>query len=277
MQTFTKIIHGSDGTEAQFNGYVIDNTPEVDMQRRRPAVLILPGGGYHFTSDREAEPIALKIISFGYQAFVLRYSCEPSVYPTALLEAAEAMRLIRENAEEWHVDPNAITVAGFSAGGHLAASLATGWNREPITDHEEFAHGQARPNGLYLGYPVITSGTFAHRGSFDLLLGEKRNDPALLERVSMEKQVSPETPPTFIWQTVTDEAVPIQNSLLFINALIEQGVSVEAHIFPHGQHGLGLGTEETRAADGRVEESVQSWPELFHAWMRRTFPTTFSE
>ncbi|MCI1984462.1 MAG: alpha/beta hydrolase [Bifidobacteriaceae bacterium] len=275
MQTFTQVITGSDGTQAQFSGYVIDNSPEVDMNRRRPAVLILPGGGYRFCSDREAEPIALKIVSFGYQAFILRYSCAPSTYPTALLETAEAMRTIREHAEEWHVDPNAITIAGFSAGGHLAASLATGWNREPVTDNPAYAHGEARPNGLYLGYPVITSGKLAHRGSFDLLLGDRASNPALLERVSMEKQVSDDTPATFIWTTVTDETVPMRNTLMFVDALLEHGISVEAHLFPHGQHGLGLGTEETRAIDGRVEESVQAWPELFHAWMRRTFPTTF--
>ena len=185
MQYIDQIITGIDGTEARFIGYAIDNSPEIDPARRRPAVLVIPGGGYAMTSDREAEPIALKFVGTGYNAFVLRYSCEPSRYPTSLCEAAEAMRLIRDHADEWHTDPDRIAVIGFSAGGHLAANLATSVGDDDLAVHG-YDPDAARPNALMLAYPVITSGELAHRGSFDALLGpDRKDDPAWLDKLSL--------------------------------------------------------------------------------------------
>lgn len=271
MQYFEQTIAGIDGTAASFRGYIIDNSEEVLPDRKRPAVLVIPGGGYEMTSDREAEPIALKMLAFGFHAFILRYSVAPSRYPVALLEAAEAMRLIREHADEWHVDPQAVVVAGFSAGGHLAASLGTIGGNDVLAAHG-YDPAAIRPNGMLLSYPVITSGEFAHRGSFDAVLGDDKDDPAMLERLSLEKQVSDATPPTFIWHTVPDDCVPVRNTLLFIDALMAHGVPVEAHLFPSGGHGLSLGTAETawQGING-IEECVQVWPELFRRWMLRTF------
>ena len=119
MQYIQQIIAGIDGSEAQFTGYVADNSPEMEPDRVRPAILILPGGGYTMTSDREAEPVALQFLAKGFAVFVLRYSVRASHYPVALIEAAEAMRLIRANASEWHVNQTQVAVLGFSAGGHL--------------------------------------------------------------------------------------------------------------------------------------------------------------
>ncbi|KFI91845.1 xylan esterase [Bifidobacterium saguini DSM 23967] len=273
MQYIERTIEGIDGTQAQFVGYVIDNSAEVDLHRKRPAVLIIPGGGYEMTSDREAEPIALKFVGAGYNAFVLRYSCKPSVYPTALCEAAEAMRLIRSHASEWHTDPDRIAVAGFSAGGHLAANLATS-----AGDDDEQTHGydpdEVRPNALILGYPVITSGEYAHRGSFDALLGDGRNtDADWLKKLSIEQHIDAKTPPVFLWHTVTDDCVPVENSLELISACKAAKVPVEAHLFPEGGHGLALGTIETawEANPACVFECVQVWPELAISWMKRLF------
>lgn len=120
MQYIQQTIVGIDGSEARFFGYVADNSEEMEPDRIRPAILILPGGGYAMTSDREAEPVALQFLAKGFAVFVLRYSVQPSRYPVALLEAAEAMRLIRANADQWHVNPAQVAVLGFSAGGHLA-------------------------------------------------------------------------------------------------------------------------------------------------------------
>ena len=271
MQYFEHAISGIDGTAATLRGYVIDNSEEMDPDRKRPAVLIVPGGGYEMTSDREAEPIALAMLGYGFHAFVLRYSVAPSRYPVALLEAAEAMRLIRDHADEWHVDPQAVVVAGFSAGGHLAASLGTTGGDDVLTAHG-YELTDIRPNGMMLGYPVISSGRYAHRGSFDALLGEHKDDPAMLERVSLEHHVSEATPPTFIWHTMPGESVPVRNTLLFIDALMAHHVSVEAHLFPSGGHGLSLGTTDTARSNGvGVEECVQIWPGLFHRWMNRLF------
>lgn len=125
MQYCEDIITGIDGSEATFVRYVLDNSEEIDPKRQRPSVLVIPGGGYAMTSDREAEPIAMQFLAAGCNAFVLRYSVAPSVFPTALLEAAEAVQRIRAHADDWHCDPSKIAVIGFSAGGHLAANLAT--------------------------------------------------------------------------------------------------------------------------------------------------------
>ena len=271
MQVFERTIDGLDGSQARLVGYVIDNTPEIDPKRRRPAVLVVPGGGYVMTSDREAEPIALTMLGHGLNAFVLRYSVAPSRYPVALIEAAQAMRLIRANAEAWHTRPDAIVAAGFSAGGHLAANLATSAGHDALQEHG-YAPDDVRPNGLMLGYSVITSGRYAHRGSFDALLGDKHDDQGAMEAVSIEHHVDERTPPSFVWHTVTDDAVPVQNALLYINACVEHGVEVEAHLFPHGVHGLSLGTAETAwdPVEG-VEPCVQQWPNLFAAWMDRHF------
>lgn len=192
MQYFEHEISGIDGTAAKFVGYCLDNSEEVIPDYARPSVLVIPGGGYEMTSDREAEPIAMQFLAAGYNAFVLRYSVKPSVFPVALLEAAEAMKQIREHAAEWHVDTNAIAVIGFSAGGHLAANLATSASDEVIAAHG-YDPDAVRPNGLMLAYPVITSGPLAHRGSFDSLLGERKADPEALESVSIEKHVDAKT------------------------------------------------------------------------------------
>ncbi|MCH9276051.1 alpha/beta hydrolase [Bifidobacterium amazonense] len=272
MQYIDQTIDGTDGTEARFVGYVIDNSPEVDMDRRRPAVLVIPGGGYEMTSDREAEPIALKFVGAGYNAFVLRYSCKPSLYPTALCEAAEAMRLIRAHADEWHTDPERIAVIGFSAGGHLAANLAT-----TAGDDDLAANGYdpdaVRPNALMLGYPVITSGPLAHRGSFDALLGpDRKDDQAWLDKLSIEKHIDAKTPPVFAWHTVPDDCVPMENTLMMISACKAAGVSVEAHLFPEGGHGLALGTEETAwGGKGNIFPCIQVWPRLAIDWLGRLF------
>jgi acetyl esterase/lipase len=271
MQYIHQTITGADGTQAQFYGYVTDNSPEVDMQRRRPAVLVIPGGGYEMTSDREAEPIALKIVGAGYQAFILRYSVWPSLYPVSLLQAAQAMTIIREHAEQWHVDPAAITVAGFSAGGHLAGNLATTAGDGTLRDNG-YDPDAVRPNGLMLAYPVLTSGEYAHRDSFNHLLGDQKDDAAMLEELSIEKHVDAKTPPTFIWHTVTDDIVPIENSLMMVEACHRAGIPIEAHLYPSGGHGLSLGTDETawQGTEG-TEPCVQSWMGLFIDWIRRTF------
>ncbi|KFJ07475.1 alpha/beta hydrolase [Bifidobacterium tsurumiense] len=272
MQYIERNITGIDGAEARFVGYIIDNSSEIDLQRRRPAVLVVPGGGYEMTSDREAEPIALQFLAAGYQAFVLRYSVWPSTYPTALIEAAVAMSLIRDNAEEWHVDPEAIVVCGFSAGGHLAANLATSAGDEDIRANG-FDPDAVRPNGLMLAYPVITSGPLAHRGSFDHLLADAASNEDALHKLSIEEHVDSKTPPVFVWHTMPDDCVPVENTLMLVSACKKAGVSVEAHLFPEGGHGLSLGTQETAwgGTEDNVVPTVQSWMNLAKDWIKRTF------
>lgn len=271
MHYFEDIIPGIDGSVAKFIGYCLDNSEEVDPNRTRPSVLVIPGGGYAMTSDREAEPIAMQFLAAGFNAFVLRYSVQPSVFPIALLEAAEAMKRIRGHAEQWHVDVDAIATIGFSAGGHLAANLATSTSDDVLALHG-YDPDTVRPNGLMLAYPVITSGKFAHHGSFNALLGKRKNDQEALDSVSIEKHIDVKTPPIFVWHTVTDDCVPYENTLMLVDACKKAGVSVEAHLFPQGGHGLALGTAETawKGTDG-IEECIQIWPTMAIEWMKRTF------
>ena len=273
MLTFSQDIPGIDGTHARLEGYVLDNSPELDMGRRRPAVLVLPGGAYAMTSDREAEPVAVAMLARGFHAFVLRYSCAPSTFPVALVETAEAVRRIRSHADEWHIDPDRIVLLGFSAGGHAAALFAEQW-RGPVLRERGYAPEQIRPNGLALGYPVITGGPMAHRGSIDNLLGDRKDDPAMLDLVSLERHVDRAAmPPVFVWTTATDDTVPAANTTMLVDALMKAGVSVEAHVFPVGRHGLSLGTWETADSPSRLEPCVQPWPDLMATWMRGVLGT----
>jgi len=248
--------------------YILDNSTEIDERRTRPSIIICPGGGYEFTSDREAEPVAVRMNAMGFNAFVLRYSVYPVGFPTSLFELAMAVALIRRKHVEWHVDSKKVIVAGFSAGGHLAASLGVFWNRKSLFKDLGISSDEIRPDGLVLSYPVITSGMYAHQDSFVALLGE--NYDSLLDGVSLENQVSMSTPPTFLWHTYTDEIVPCENSFLFASALRRSGVPLEMHIYPKGGHGLSLGTEETTARD--VEPSMQpdltNWIEMAGRWIK---------
>ncbi len=251
--------------------YFIDNSPQICPDRVRPLIIICPGGGYRFTSDRESEPVALKFVSMGCHAAVLRYSTAPEAhFPEALFQLAETVALCRKKALDWHIDPQKVIVLGFSAGGHLAASLGVFWNELWMASSLGHDPAAIRPNGLILGYPVITSGPMAHRESFENLLGEDAAVKEKLAEVSLEKQVKTWTPKTFLWHTASDPSVPVENSLLFFEALRQKKVQAELHIYPRGGHGLSLCTEETQAPDGtRVQEECSTWTTLAFNWMKR--------
>ena len=230
----------------------------------RPAIVICPGGGYHFCAPWEGETIALRFFADGYNTFVLNYSIAPARFPQAVCELAEAVRLVRSRAEEWAIDPDKIAVCGFSAGGHLAGSLGIFYDKPEVLDNLKCTEEECKPNGSILCYPVITSGEKAHRGSFNNLLGEDATAD-MLERVSLEKQVSETTPPAFIWHTYEDDAVPVENSIYMFSALREKGINAELHIFPHGGHGLCLGD----GVNGPRNDEVDVWPSLASRWMSK--------
>lgn len=241
--------------------YIIDNTIEPD--KLRPLVLICPGGGYVMTSPKEGEPIALQMNSFGFHACVLHYSCAPAVFPTALNQLAKSVKLIRESAEKWHVNPDKIIVLGFSAGGHLVASLGTFWNKEFLLRGLDVKMEEIKPNALVLSYPVITSGEYAHKDSFINLLGERAKDSNWRQLVSLEKQVDETMPKSFIWHTFEDQSVPVENSLSLATAMRKAKVPFALHIFEKGGHGLALGTEES----GEVVTEVQPWIKMAGDWI----------
>lgn len=237
-------------------------------ERKRPAILICPGGGYGHLSDREGQPIAMEFLSMGCHAFLLSYSLAPDEFPYSLLELASAVALIRSHEEDWLVDPEKVIVCGFSAGGHLACSLGALWNREFLYAPLKQEAASIRPDGMILAYPVISAGPCGHAGSINNLLGSKSEEEPLRRLVSLEYQVGSHTPKAFIWHTFTDPSVPVKNSLLLTEALLEHGVNAELHIYPVGCHGLSLATSEVSGRDGRyVEPQCQSWINLVKNWL----------
>lgn len=249
--------------KATLSTYIIQDEGYMLEYGLHPAILICPGGGYGNVSSREGDPIARRFSAAGYQAFVLDYEVMTTPFPSHLLTAAKAVAFIRENAKEWHINPEKVFVIGFSAGGHLAASLGTLWNRSFVKDTLGYHNQEHRPTGMILSYPVITSGEFAHHDSFRNLLLHRYSDSSL-QQTSLEKQVSKETVPTFIWHTYEDKTVPVENALLFATALRQQGIPLEMHIFPYGPHGLSLATPEV----GCIEGEYTVWPDLAIRWAK---------
>ena len=245
---------------SRLTGYLHDDlSGYCDTYRRRPAMLIFPGGGYILLSPREEDPAAFPFFASGYQVFILEYSVGEGIRKVAPeSEAAAAVALMRENADELDIDKDKIAVLGFSAGGHLALSIACHWRR----------YGEnARPNAAVLAYPVVTMGEYAHKGSRESLTG---NDEDLISYYSLETQVSEDTPPCFIWHTAEDASVPVMNSILLASSLSALSVPFELHIFQKGVHGLSLARRET----GIEERNVQAWFPLAIAWLSSLFSFT---
>ncbi len=255
-----------EGCCGELDLYTLVKHENIEL-KKRPAVIICPGGGYEYCSVREAEPIALRYAAFGIPAFVLRYSCVNKMFPTALLEAAAAMAYVRSNAEELGVDADKIMISGFSAGGHLAASLAVHWNKPFVSDTLGGCSDLYKPNGAVLCYPVITSGEKRHDGSIVNIVGS--DYPAdMMETVSLEKQVSEATPPVFIWHTADDGCVPIENTLLFTSALAEKKIPFACHIFEKGVHGLSLCDDSTAGYEGHINPDCARWFGMAVDWIK---------
>ncbi len=245
-----------EGAVGTLTCWVAETSPKVSPCRRRPAALILPGGAYRWTSPREAEPVALRFTARGWAAFVLDYSCAPFSFPTALREAALAMRYIRENAENMEVDPHMVAALGFSAGGHLCGTLGTMWDAPEVRDIAPAP--LIRPDALGLCYPVAVSWGETHEESFENI---SAGDGALRARLSLEKLVRPDMPPVFLWHTRDDQSVPCRNSLVLAQALDEAGVDFAFHLYRHGRHGLSTADEMVYPAHDVPEVSwdVPGW------------------
>lgn len=211
----------------------------------RPCMLVVPGGGYRYVSSTEADPVARTFYAAGYNVFVLAYTVNYLDEPLKLqplMDIARAVRIIRYHAEKCSVDPDKMAVCGFSAGAHLCASLCVHYS--DISDPDpKYAPISARPDAAVLGYPVITSGEYAHKDSFTALLGADAGEKEL-EYMSLEKHVTDDMPPCFLWQTASDESVPVENSYLFAMACRKAGVPFAHHVFSEGIHGMSVATEE---------------------------------
>ena len=245
--------------------YSMSNMTEVNPNQKRPAVLIAPGGGYNMVSQRESEPVMTQFLSLGYTVAVLKYSVNPAKYPTQLLEISRAMWILRSESEKYQVDVDKIAVIGFSAGGHLTANLGVSWNKDFIQKTIGMPAGMNKPNAMILSYAVISSKFFPHKGSFNSLLGENPTD-AQLNEVSCELHVGQHTPPTFLWHTATDNVVPVENTLQFSLALSNNKIPFEVHIYPEGQHGLSISTNDVNSPN----EHAAAWVPACLKWIDMT-------
>ena len=217
---------------------------DEDCKVKKPAVIVCPGGAYFFLCDREGEPVAREYAANGIRAFMLEYSVQPNTFPAALMELATAIKYVRDNSEKYGVKPDGIYICGFSAGGHLCASMGTLFNKGFLEEALGVKKADIRPDGVILSYPVITAGEYTHRDScYNLLQMEKVEESEYFKYISIEKQVDKESSPVFIWTTVDDTLVPMENSMLMVKALRDSGVNVEFHLFPVGDHGLSTASE----------------------------------
>jgi acetyl esterase/lipase len=223
-------------------------------------VVVCPGGGYqNLALDHEGQQIAEWLNSMGVAAFVLRYRLAPRYrHPAPMQDVQRAIRLVRTRASEFGIAPDRIGVWGFSAGGHLASTAATHFDAGEASAADPINRAGSRPDFAILCYPVITfANEYQHGGSRRNLIGENP-DPQLVELLSNEKQVTPQTPPTFLFHTTEDKAVPPENSVFFYLALRKAGVPAEMHIYEQGRHGVGL---------GHTDVALASWSERLAQWM----------
>lgn len=295
-----KISLYEDRDDVTLTSYVLDDSPELLNGKRRPAIIICPGGAYLACSDREAEPVALRFASMGYHAFVLRYSVyleegepyemvfsgiqkrERTIFPAAMREIGMSMLLIREHADEWLVDTNRIGLCGFSAGAHNVASYSVYWDQPIITDYFQVETEYLRPHVAILGYGItdylfMKDSQVDERGqqlfkaaNVSLLGVEKPSDEELI-MVSPARLVTEGTPPMFIWGTATDTLVPIGHSTKMATVLAEKGIPFALHIFEEGAHGLSLATQASASSLQLVDGDAAEWIHLVENWLEKRF------
>jgi acetyl esterase/lipase len=248
-------------------GTAPEDRPKLTLYRAPAAtangtgVVVCPGGGYHnLASDHEGKQVAEWLNTLGVSAFVLQYRVGPRYHhPVPLQDAQRALRIVRARATEFGVDPGRLGILGFSAGGHLAATTGTHFDEGNPAATGPVDRASARPDFMVLAYPVMSMvASYAHRGSVQNLLGDTP-DPRLLEDLSNERRVTARTPPAFLFHTADDASVPVENSLVFAQAMHQAGVPVELHVFPTGKHGVGLAPQDP---------VLSQWPGLCAAWMR---------
>lgn len=258
---------GDNGKNSTLDLYLPFNMDEMNRQnRKRPCIVICPGGGYGFVSQREAEALAVHFITEGFNAFVLTYSIAPHTFPSQMLEVAAVMELIHKNADEWNCDTDKILIMGSSAGGHLAAHYSTMFDCKEVREYFPDSKAVA---GTVLNYPVITSNqNYWHGGSFKNLLGKADLTDDDTRYFSCELNVKETTPPAFIWHTAEDGCVPVMNSLLYAQALSNNKVPFELHIYPFGGHGLSTADIHTVDAENDVTRHVSGWLCDLKKWLK---------
>jgi acetyl esterase/lipase len=289
-----------DRPDVTLTTYLLDDSRETTQGKKRPAVLVCPGGGYLFCSDREGEPIALRFAAMGYHAFVLRYSTyggnrpdfdmgspvetpDPrSIFPTSMRDLGLAMLTLKDHADEWLLDADRIALCGFSAGAHNCAMYAVSWNRPVLVDHFGVDPERLRPAAAILGYGLgdyvrlhgeaRALDPFAarlQRSASIALFGVEEPDDATLEQLSPARQIGPHVPPMFLWTTSEDSLVPSTQSLVLALALAERNLPYELHVFEKGSHGLSLAVQASASSRAEIDPDAAKWVELVESWLTK--------
>ncbi len=279
--------------------YVLSDSPELLNGKKRPVVIVCPGGAYLGCSDREAEPVALRFAAMGYHAFVLRYSTynngapfKPvtgdlvvnpnSIHPAPMRDIGKAFLTIRAHADEWLVDTEKMAICGFSAGAHNCAMYSVYWQEPVICDFFGEQPAVFKPSAAILCYGISDyhllfgemSDPFAQmlRESSQLAyLGTKSPANELLDTVSPALHVTKNTPPIFLWATAADALVPVENTTRMATALAQTGVPFEVHIFESGMHGLSLADQSTAGSQFELNVDAAKWVSLAEAWLKKRF------
>ena len=301
-----KIKLYEDRDDVTLTTYVLDDSVELHTGKKRPAILICPGGAYLVCSDREAEPVALRFAAMGYHVFVLRYSVylekgeefqsvfegvsrrERTIFPAPIRDIGAAMLLLREKADEWLIDMDRIALCGFSAGAHNVATYSVYWDHEILTDFFNVPAEDLRPTATIAGYMLsdyfymrdiekTESDEAFFKASAMSLFGTETPDDETLHRVSPARLVNDKTPPMFLWSTSEDTLVPVGHTTRMATALADQGIPFEVHIFEEGPHGLSLATQATANKKDLINEDAAKWVELVEKWLSKRFTLEIPE
>ncbi|GAA5417061.1 hypothetical protein Pryu01_02122 [Paraliobacillus ryukyuensis] len=293
-----KIKFYENRNDVTLTAYVLDDSSELLNGKRRPAILICPGGAYLNCSDREAEPVALRFVAMGYHAFVLRYSTytggssqplelnqemsvnENITHPTPMREIGQAMLTIKEHAEDWLVDVEKIALCGFSAGAHNCAMYSVYWDKPIITEYFNERIEPVKPAATILGYGYYDhwlmramSQTPDDKHFFAMsnlaFSGYKEPDDNLMKEISPVLHVSASTPPMFLWATAADDLVPAQQTLRMAHALADNHIPYEVHIYEEGDHGLSLADQASARDNSQLNQHVSKWILEVETWLKR--------
>ncbi len=273
-------------TKATITIYVPESCYGNENRGGRPAVILCPGGAYMGITEKEAEPVALRFLSEGFCAFVLRYSigAELARFPSPFIDAAAAVRMVRENAEHWGIHPDKIGICGFSTGGQVATVLAATWREDYFVRALMRDSIWYRPNALLLGYPLLDFDRFLLRNQgkspeqdtllqmlTQTTLGTAQPEKSMLEEWNVANRVSPDMPPTFLWTTAEDQLISPEDYEDFLRALTKHCIPHEFHVFEKGSHGVSLGDRTVGYSDEEIKGlgNTPEWAERAIHWVRQ--------
>ena len=302
----------ADRTDVRLTTYLIDDTWETLNGKKRPCVIVCPGGSGVGLCDREGEPVAIRFAAMGYHAFVLSYSVytkgeygsqpgpeffrqehpvrEHCLFPAAARDIGAAILEIRKHSDEWLADPKQIVLCGFSAGAFVAAQYAVLWDTELISGHFNKDPEIFRPAAAILGYGIydysfvrealICKDAFLKMIYDKIRLaftGDKELTEALIDQVSPARHISDNTPPMFLWTSSSDELVKPENTVLFALRMMERRRSVELHVYESGRHGISLSSQASASSKEEVFDDVATWMQHAEVWLRRHCPLPLEE